>query len=190
MAKESKWPDSEDQVPKIANKNREIKPTVSINAIKIEGGILSNKIEQISIWKKLLQVVAFVMKFVKRMKKISADGNESNVLTVEDTRSAEVIVLHHYQETGFKEVYIILNGKGDQSKKLKENIGCLNPYLDEKSLISVGGQLRQSGLAEAVKHPILLPKKGHITNLTIRWCHEKTAHSEGDSLKLDPPGIG
>ena len=57
-------------------------------------------------------------------------------------RSAEVIVLQHYQETGFKEVYMILNGKGDQLKKLEENIGCLNPYLDEKDLISVGGQLR------------------------------------------------
>ena len=63
-------------------------------------------------------------------------------MTVEDTKSAEVIVLHHYQETGFKEVYIILNGKADQSKKLEENIGCLNPHLDEKGLISVGGQLR------------------------------------------------
>ena len=59
------------------------------------------------------------------MKKISADGNEANVLTVEDMRSAEVIVLQHYQETEFKEVNKILNGKGDQSKKLEGNIGCL-----------------------------------------------------------------
>ena len=44
-------------------------------------------------------------------------------------------------------------------------------------MIRVGGRLRQSGLEEAVKHPILLPKKGHITNLIIRWCHVKTAHS-------------
>ena len=35
-------------------------------------------------------------KFVKRMKKISAGRNESSVLTVEDMRSAEVIVLQHY----------------------------------------------------------------------------------------------
>ena len=110
------------------------------------------------------------------MKKISADGNESNVLTVEDMRSAEAIELQYYQETGFKEVYTILSGKGDKGKKLEENIGCLNPYLEEKGLIRVGGRLRQSGLEEAVKHPILLPKKGHITNLIIKWCHEKTAH--------------
>ena len=47
----------------------------------------------------------------------------------------------------------------------------------------VGGRLRQSGLEEAAKHPILLPEKGHITNLIIRWCHEKTAHS-GSNMTL------
>ena len=63
--------------------------------------------------------MALVMKFVKRMKKIPADGNLSNVLTVEDIKSAEVIVFQHYQEIEFKEVCKILNGKGDQSKKLE-----------------------------------------------------------------------
>ena len=83
--------------------------------------------------------MAIVVKSVKRMKNMSADGSKSNVLTVEDMRSAEVIVLQHYQEAEFKEAYKILNEKGDQSKRLEENIGCLNPYLDEKGLIRVGG---------------------------------------------------
>ena len=83
--------------------------------------------------------MAFVVKSVKRMKNMSADGSKSNVLTVEDMRSAEVIVLQHYQEVEFKEASKILNEKGDQSKRLEENMGCLNPYLDEKGLIRVGG---------------------------------------------------
>ena len=73
---ESKWPNLEDQVHNITNEDREVKPTVIVNAIKIEGDILSNMIQRISNWKKLLRVMAFVMKFVKRMKKISTDGNE------------------------------------------------------------------------------------------------------------------
>ena len=85
---ELKWPNLEDRVLDIANENREVKTTISINAIKIEGDTISNMVEQISGWKKLLRVMAFVMKFVKRMKKISADGSESNALTVEDMRSA------------------------------------------------------------------------------------------------------
>ena len=62
----------------------------------IANDILPNMVEQISSWKKLLQVMVFVMKFLKRMKKISADGNISNILTVEDIRLAEVIVLQNY----------------------------------------------------------------------------------------------
>ena len=119
---ESKWQNLEDQVPDIANEDREVKTTISINAVRIEGDILSNMVERISSWKKLLQVMAFVMKFMKRMKKISADGSESNVLTVEDMRSGEVIILQHYQEAELKEAYKILNEKGDQSKRLEENI--------------------------------------------------------------------
>ena len=50
------------------------------------------------------------------------EGNELNVLTVEDMRSVEVIVLQHYQEPEFKELYEFLNGKGDQSKKLEKTL--------------------------------------------------------------------
>ena len=98
----SKWPNLEDQSPDTANEGQEVKTNVSINAINIEDEILSNMVEQISSWKKLLRVIAFVMKFVKNMEKMSADKNKSNVLTVEDMRSIEVIILRHYQETEFK----------------------------------------------------------------------------------------
>ena len=50
------------------------------------------------------------------------EGNELNVLTVEDMRSVEVIVLQHYHEPEFKELYEFLNGKGDQSKKLEKTL--------------------------------------------------------------------
>ena len=56
-----------------SNEDREMKATVSINTVRIEGGILSNMVERTSSWKKLLGVVVFVLKFVKRMKEISAD---------------------------------------------------------------------------------------------------------------------
>ena len=63
----SKWSNLEDQVPAIANEDREVKIAVSMNAIKIEGDILSSMVERISSWKKPLRVMAFVAKFVKRM---------------------------------------------------------------------------------------------------------------------------
>ena len=45
---ELKWPNLEDQVPDIANKDWDVKTTVSINAVMIENDILPNMVEQIS----------------------------------------------------------------------------------------------------------------------------------------------
>ena len=45
--------------------DREVKTTVRINPVKMEGDILSNMVEQISSCKMLLQVMAFVMNLLK-----------------------------------------------------------------------------------------------------------------------------
>ena len=66
---------------------------------------------------------------------------------------------------------------GCRNKKLKESIGCLNPYVGEDGLIRVGGRLQQSNLDEKVMHPVMLPKKGNLTEMIIGWCHQKAAHS-------------
>ena len=81
------------------------------------------------------------------------EGNELNVLTVEDMRSVEVIVLQHYQEPEYKELYEFQKWEGRPIKKVRKNTGCLNTCLDEKVLI-VGGQLRLSGLEKAAEYPI------------------------------------
>ena len=65
----------------------------------------------------------------------------------------------------------------------------MNPFLDSDGLIRVGGRLKQSSLEWSVVHPILLPRKGSITKLIVKWCHEKAAHS-GRNTKLEVPGTG
>ena len=177
---ESRWPNLEDQVPDITNEDREVKAVVSVHVVNIGGDVIAELVSRISSWNKLLGVMAFVLKFVKKMKSIlerSTDDKKSKNLTVEDMEYARIVVLQHYQRIEFKEVYRILDEKERYSRKLEESIGCLNPYIDVNGLVRVGGRLRQAELEEAVKHPILLPKKGHLTELIVRWCHEKTAHS-------------
>ena len=52
----------------------------------------------------------------------------------------------------------------------------LDPIMDH-NLLRVGGRLDKSDLPEGTKHPILLPRKSHITILIIRDVHERLAHS-------------
>ncbi|XP_068242326.1 uncharacterized protein [Palaemon carinicauda] len=54
----------------------------------------------------------------------------------------------------------------------------LDPFLDsEDGLFRVGGRIRRSDIPQSAKHPILLPKKHHVTTLLIQHEHELLAHS-------------
>ena len=97
-----------------------------------------------------------------------------HVLSVEELIAAEVVFIKGYQRMEFKAELMVLDGR--RNKKLKESIGCLNPYVGEDELIRVGGRLQQSNLEEKVMHPVMLPKKGKLAEMIIRWCHQKTTH--------------
>ena len=49
----------------------------------------------------------------------------------------------------------------------------LDPFLDEDSIVRVGGRIRRANLPFATKHPVVLPCKSHVTNLLIRFWHAK-----------------
>ena len=85
-----------------------------------------------------------------------------------------MVVIKGYQRIEFKAELMVLDGR--RNKKLKESIGCLNPYVGEDELIRVGERLQQSNLEEKVMHPVMLPKKGKLAEMIIRWCHQKTTH--------------
>ncbi|XP_068240040.1 uncharacterized protein [Palaemon carinicauda] len=80
---------------------------------------------------------------------------------------------------------------GDEVKALSRELSVgksspiykLDPFLDsEDGLLKVGGRIRRSDIPHTAKHPILLPKKHHVTTLLIRYEHELLAHSGGNHV--------
>ena len=55
------------------------------------------------------------------------------------------------------------------------SIHQLDPFLDKDGVLRMGGRLVKSNLS--LKHPVLVPKYCNISQLIIRYYHEKTAHS-------------
>ena len=53
----------------------------------------------------------------------------------------------------------------------------MDPFLDEHGILQVGGRLRRSLLDVNLKHPVLLPRDGFVTNLIIKVCHERVHHA-------------
>ncbi|XP_036340243.1 uncharacterized protein LOC118749545 [Rhagoletis pomonella] len=60
---------------------------------------------------------------------------------------------------------------------LRSSLLRLQPYLDEKGVLRVGGRLKNAEVTPDVKHPIVLPKNSPLAKLIIREIHEFTLHA-------------
>ena len=98
--------------------------------------------------------IKIVKKRVNKTNVEEGSPTQLHVLSVEELIPAEVVVIKGYQRMKFKEEFMVLGGR--RNKKLRESIGCFNPFVGEDGLIRVGGRLQQSNLDEKVMHPDIL----------------------------------
>ena len=105
-------------------------------------------------------------------------------VNVEELRHAEYEIIKAIQKKVFSKEIAFLSETAKPSqererytslKKLSA-IGRLDPFIDQDGLLRVGGRIRHADLPFNEKHPVILPKKGHITELVLRHHHEKTHH--------------
>ena len=114
--------------------------------------------------------------------------------TVEEMRLADEVILKSLQFGYFGEEIRVLQNLRDKdpmfqnrqnahtrNEKLKQTSSLfrLDPFLDEKGLLRIGGRLQRATLAYEVKHPIVVPKKSHITDLLIRQYHSQDQYHQG-----------
>lgn len=48
--------------------------------------------------------------------------------------------------------------------------------MDDSGVLRVGGRVHRGNFNIKLKHHIILPRKSHITNLLIRYFHERIGH--------------
>ena len=96
----------------------------------------------------------------------------------------EVIRLHQ-QQVFSEEIDHLRDGTtSDRNPLSRRNaIYNLDPYIDEKGLLRVGGRLKKLSLHFNDVHPVLLGKDGNIPRLIVEWCHKKVPH--GGSLIIN-----
>ncbi|CAH2088129.1 unnamed protein product [Euphydryas editha] len=126
---------------------------------------------------KLLRVIAYCRRFLNKQ------TNKTEYLQKKEIDQALECCIRKTQENIFTEEYMQLQEKGFlqlKSSKLKS----LCPYLDDKGLIRIQGRLEKSSLDIHMKHPIVLPNKGHLIHLIVADAHTKTLHG-GPQLMLN-----
>ena len=105
-------------------------------------------------------------------------------VTVEEIRSAEVEMIKAVQAKFFeREIAILREGQRKEGNKAS-SLHRLDPFLDRDGLVRVGGRIKRSNLPDDVKFPVILPRKGHLSNLIIRHFHGRIEH-QGRGITLN-----
>jgi hypothetical protein len=53
----------------------------------------------------------------------------------------------------------------------------LAPFLDKDNILRVGGRLKDANILYNKEHPILLPKRHHVTDLIIKERYVRLYHA-------------
>ncbi|XP_043284935.1 uncharacterized protein [Venturia canescens] len=123
--------------------------------------------ERFSSYSRLIRVIAYCLRFLD-VNKIK--GN----LTIEELDRAEQRVIHFIQQSCFQDEMDRLSNGG----RIKDTkLGSLDPVIDTNGLLRVGGRINQANIQGDQKNPILLPSRHHVTDLLIRYTHEKFYHT-------------
>ena len=138
------------------------------------------QVELFSTWLRLIRVTAWILRVAKLAR--GEPITKSSVVEAEELLEAEEYWVREVQQEHYREIISNLrSGKASQTGNLKP----LNPFIDEKGLLRVGGRLQRSDLPFDAKHPLILPPNAHFTLLVIRKYHgEVGKHARGVNATL------
>ena len=174
---EDRW-EIEEHYESANDADTEVKTSVKVNITAVDSNnIVLDALERISSRKKMRYIVAIMLKWREilhtheRQKISSSNAWHLDVCSVQ---TAEVAIVRWCLGRYFKkDINALLNGK---SIFKQSSIYKLDPFLDEKGILQVGGRIRKSTLEYELKHPVLPPREGHITSVIMKYYHEKVAH--------------
>ncbi|XP_011858471.1 PREDICTED: uncharacterized protein LOC105556028 [Vollenhovia emeryi] len=101
-------------------------------------------------------------------------------LTVDELGEAEEIIARMVQQETFLQDYEDLIK--DRILSSKSKLRALDPFMDKKGLIRVGGRLRHSSLSMEGRHPIILSARHYITSSIMREEHSRLHHCPPEQL--------
>lgn len=98
------------------------------------------------------------------------ETQENSALTVEELANAEMEIICFCQKKRFADEISSLR-KGMNVKRTSH----IPPIL-ENGILRVGGRLSRAAMPEEMKHPDILAKDFHISDLILRHVHEEVGH--------------
>ena len=161
----------------IQDDDPEVKRDMKVHTISIKEGILETLESLIFDWMRMKRVVAWIFKILSsRVRQNSVQILPKIGLDVSLLEEAQQEVIRLHQRQAFKEeVETLMHGCNDNRKTImkRSKVYKVDPFIDERGLLRVGGSLKKSNLYFTDVHPILLSRDNYITR---SMCHQKAAH--------------
>ncbi|GFU93618.1 DUF1758 domain-containing protein [Trichonephila clavipes] len=128
---------------------------------------------------KLIRIFSFIFRFINNIK-AKESCNKEKYLTADEVKRSTEFLAKIAQLSEFKaEIDALKKGKGvSKTSKLK----ALDPFLDENSLLRVGGRHSNADLPFEAKHQIIIPSKHKFTKLLFEHMHKKIFHIGAQGL--------
>lgn len=147
----------------------EIRPEVSTLTTKATDRPLSpQRFERFSSWKTLINGMAKLISVARCRSRLSKQVPQN------PQTQAKFRVIWSVQQFVFTEEVRQL----ERGKQISEAspLWRLNPFIDQDGVLRVGGRLSSADLPYDEKHPVILPKRHHVTTLLVRHHHQEVAH--------------
>lgn len=131
---------------------------------------LPSFLTKFSSYRTSVRVTAYVLRFLNHCR--GQRPPKTEVLSAGELQKASDFCALQVQRAYFAEERQELE-KGKIPKKWKS----LTPHIDPSSLVRVGGRLVNAHVSAGARHPILLPKKSHFTDLVCDYHHSLSCHA-------------
>ncbi|CAH2017105.1 unnamed protein product [Acanthoscelides obtectus] len=132
------------------------------------------KISSYSSFSKLQRVTAYVLRYISNCKLPKKDRSIGG-LTASELSTACTHLTITAQRQSFRDDYFTL--KRDKPLPKSSKLLSLNPFIDDKGVIRVGGRIQNSNSCFAFKHPAVLSGKHQLSKLLCENEHKRLLHA-------------
>ena len=171
---EFQWP-KQTSPQEIQDDDPEVRAEVKAHLTAFHEGVIERSESLFSDWTRMKRMVAWILKsknLILRTRHRPSDCTPKALsptdldVSLLEYAQEDVIKLHQQQVSG-KEIDHLRDGNAGDKKSLNRRSGKydLDPYIDEKGLLRVGGRLKKSSLHVNDVHPVFLGKDGNIPRL-------------------------
>ena len=136
----------------------EVKKSPQIYNTIVKEDTIDHLINRFSSRYKLKRAMVWILRFKDYLRGRPPSGP----LTLDELQRAEHAIIIFVQKSVFRN---------------DSNLKNLTPLYSPDGILSVGGRLGESNIAEQQKHPWILPSRHHVTMLIIRDNHETVGHA-------------